>query len=130
VTAINAGALVRAQAGSRAGPDLVVFAQLMQAPVAVCVMTGPEFVSACQPAVPGDGGAKGRWWGSLSARLHPELKQDSAGLPDSGRKSFQRRPWIAEEYLRQPLPTAGNGLEDRYYKFTRPTGVRDRLWCD
>jgi len=49
VTAINAGALSRADAErDRAW----LFAQLMQAPVSVCVLTGPEFVFSLANPLP------------------------------------------------------------------------------
>ena len=121
VTVINAGALVRAHAEAERARTWL-FAQLMQAPVSVCILTGPELVySLANPLYLEMVGRK-EVVGKSLREVYPELEQDSPvirlweGIFSSG------VPYVTEEHCVAFDP--GNGLEDRYYKFAAQP-VRD-----
>ena len=115
VTVINAGALVRAQAEAERARTWL-FAQLMQAPVSVCILTGPELVYSLANSRYLEMVGRKEVVGKSLRAVYPELEQDSPvfrlweGIFSSG------VPYVAEEHC--VAFDAGNGLEDRYYKFT------------
>ncbi len=115
VNAINAEALSRAHADAERDRSWL-FIQLMQAPVSVCVLTGPELVySLANPLHLEIMGRKEVVGKSLRV-VYPELEQDSPLFQLLEEIFSSGVPYVAEEYC--VAFDTGNGLEDRYYKFT------------
>ena len=115
VTAINAVALARAHADAERDRTWL-FAQLMQAPVSVCVLTGPEFVySLANPLYLEMVGRKELVGKSLRA-VYPELPLDSPVYRIWEEVLSSGVPYVAEEYC--VAIDTGNGVQDTYYKFT------------
>ena len=115
VTAINAGALVRAQAEAERSRTLL-FDQLMQAPVAVCILNGPELVySLANPQYLEMVGRKEVVGKSLRA-VYPEVEQDSPVFRLWEEIFSSGVPYVAEEHC--VAIDTGSGLQDTYFKFT------------
>ena len=123
VTAINVGALVRAQADAERDRSWL-FAQIMQAPVAVCVLTGsgPELIfSLANPLYLEMVGRKEVVGKPLRA-VFPELPRDAPAFRVFEEIFFTGVPYVAEEHC--VAIDRGNGVEDRCYKLTSQP-VRD-----
>lgn len=121
VTAINEGELARAHAAAEVARTWL-FTQLMQAPVAVCVLTGPEFVfSLANPLYLEMVGRKEVVGKTLRA-VYPELERDSPVFKIWEEVFSSGVPFVAEEYC--VAIDTGNGVQDTYFKFTSQP-VRD-----
>ena len=100
----------------------MMFAQLMQAPVPVCVLTGPEFVySLANPLYLTMLNRKDVVGKTLRA-VYPELAQDSPVFQLFEGVFSTGVAYTAEEF--GAFIDKGNGPEDGYYKFTAQP-VRD-----
>ena len=115
VTAINAGELARAHAETQRDRAWL-FAQLMQAPVSVCVLTGPEFVFSLANPLALQIGNRKEMVGKPLRAVYPEFEADSPifqiyeGVFSSG------VPYVAEEFC--VAIDKGSGPEDQFFKFT------------
>ncbi len=115
VTAINAGALARAHADAERDRTWL-FAQLMQAPVSVCVLSGPELVfSLANPLALQMGNRKEMVGKSLRA-VYPELEADSPIFQVYEGVFSTGVPFVTEEF--GVAIDKGNGPEDQFFKFT------------
>jgi PAS domain S-box-containing protein len=95
-----------------------LFAQLMQAPVPVCVLLGPDLVydlaNSQYERMVGRTGIVGK---PLREAL-PELPDDAPIIRTLGQVYASGEPYTAEEYL-VPLDVEGHGtVEDHFFKFT------------
>ena len=121
MTAMNAAALSRAHADAERDRTWLL-TQLMQAPVPVCVLTGPEFVySLANPLYLTMLNRKDVVGKSLST-VYPEFEQDSPVFQLFEGVFSTGVPYVAEEF--GAFIDKGNGPEDGYYKFTAQP-VRD-----
>jgi signal transduction histidine kinase len=95
-----------------------LFAQLMQAPVPVCVLVGPALVyELANPQYERMIGRAGIL-GKPIREVFPELPDDAAIFQTLGRVFTSGKPYTAEEFL-VPLDVEGDGaLEDHFFKFT------------
>ena len=111
-TAINEAALSRAHAETERARTLL-FAQLMQAPMAVCVLTGPEFVFSLANPLYLDMMGRQEVVGKPIRTVFPELAHVSQVWEDVFSTGV---PFVADEF--GVAVDRGSGMEDRYYKFT------------
>ena len=115
VTAINAGALARAHADAERDRTWL-FAQLMQAPVSVCVLSGPDLVfSLANPLALQIGNRKEMVGKSLRA-VYPEFEADSPIFQIYEGVFSTGMPFVTEEF--GVAIDKGNGPEDQFFKFT------------
>ena len=115
VTAINAEALSRAHA-ERDRAWAWLFAQLMQAPVSVCVLTGPEFIFSLANPLSLQMVNRKEMVGKSLRAVYPELEADSPVFQLCEGVFSTGVPYVAEEFA--VAIDKGNGPEDMFFKFT------------
>ncbi len=116
VTAISAGALVRAHADAERERTLL-FAQLMQAPVAVCIITGSESVFTLANPLYLEMAGRTEVVGKTIRAVYPELEPDSPVFQLYEGVFSTGVPFVAEEFC-VAIDKGNGGLEDMYFKFT------------
>ncbi len=115
VTAFNAAALARVHAET-ARNRTWLYSHLMQAPVALSVLTGPELIiSLANPRYLEMVGRKDIVGKSLRA-VYPELAPDAPIFRIFAEILSTGVPFVAEEY--SIVIDQGNGPEEMYFKFT------------
>ncbi len=117
----KAAALSQAHADAERARTLL-FTQLMQAPVPVCVLTGPEFVYSLANPLYLTMLNRTDIVGKTLRSVYPELPQDSPVFQVFEGVFSTGVPYTAEEF--GAFIDKGNGPEDGYYKFTAQP-VRD-----
>ncbi len=116
VTAISAGALVRAHADAERDRTLL-FARLMQAPVAVCIITGPESIFTLANPLYLEMAGRTDVVGKSLRAVYPELEPNSPVFQLYEGVFSTGVPYVAEEF-RVAIDKGNGGLEDMYFKFT------------